>query len=188
MLLSDRYKGLRGQNRLLVNKGPDKNGIPVFREEAASYGLDFSGFSTQATFFDHDADGDLDLFLLNHSGNHDGNYMPRAQIEGTFDSLAGQRLYTCETDRDDAGNLRIRYRDVSRSAGIRSTRIGYGLGVVVTDVDRECRTDIYVGIDFHDNDYPYLTWGHGNFCEAASDGCATSQHTWMGCDWAVMHD
>ncbi|MCE2832821.1 MAG: VCBS repeat-containing protein [Chitinophagaceae bacterium] len=182
------YKGLRGHNRLLINKGPDKNGIPVFRDEAAAYGLDFSGFSTQATFFDHDADGDLDLFLLNHSVNHDGNYMPRAQFEGTFDSLAGQRLYTCETDRDDAGNLRVRYRDISRSAGIRSTRIGYGLGVVVTDVDLDGRPDIYVGNDFHENDYLYMNQGDGTFREEASARLGHTSQFSMGVDAADINN
>jgi hypothetical protein len=43
-----------------------ENGIPKYKEAAAEYGLDFSGFSTQASFFDYDQDGDLDVFLLNH--------------------------------------------------------------------------------------------------------------------------
>jgi hypothetical protein len=36
---------------------------PGFTEEAASYGLDHSGYCTQAAFFDYDLDGDLDCLL-----------------------------------------------------------------------------------------------------------------------------
>ncbi|MEO7768814.1 MAG: VCBS repeat-containing protein, partial [Ferruginibacter sp.] len=45
---------LSGHNELFINKG---NG--TFVESAASYGLNFSGFTTQVTFFDYDHDGDL---------------------------------------------------------------------------------------------------------------------------------
>jgi hypothetical protein len=71
------YKVLKGKNQLLVCTGIDEKGIPHYQEQATQYGLDFSGFSTQAAFLDYDGDGDLDLFLLNHSVNHDGNYAPR---------------------------------------------------------------------------------------------------------------
>ena len=183
-----RYKGLQGRNRLLINQGPDRKGIPVFRDEAADYGLDFSGFSTQAAFLDHDADGDLDVFLLNHSVNHDGNYMPRAQFEGTFDSLAGQRLYAAESYRDDSGKVRLRYRDVSGPAGIRSTRIGYGLGVVVTDVDLDGRPDLYVGNDFHENDYLYINQGDGRFREESTTRMGHTSQFSMGVDAADINN
>lgn len=182
------YKGLKGRNRLLVNQGTDKNGVPSFRDEAKEYGLDFSGFSTQATFFDYDADGDLDVFLLNHSVNHDGNYMPRAQFEGTYDSLAGQRLYQSETYQDKSGNTRIRFRDVSTTAGIRSTRIGYGLGVVVSDVNLDGRPDIYVGNDFHENDYLYINQGNGTFREEATSRFGHTSQFSMGVDAADINN
>ena len=182
------YKGLKGRNRLLVNQGADKNGVPRFRDEAKEYGLDFSGFSTQATFFDYDADGDLDVFLLNHSVNHDGNYMPRAQFEGTYDSLAGQRLYQSETYRDKSGSTRIRFRDVSTSAGIRSTRIGYGLGVVVSDVNLDGWPDIYVGNDFHENDYLYINQGKGTFREEATSRLGHTSQFSMGVDAADINN
>jgi hypothetical protein len=51
-------------NLLYINQGLDKNGVPVFKESAASYGLADTGFSTQAYFFDYDRDGDLDIYLL----------------------------------------------------------------------------------------------------------------------------
>ena len=54
--------GLQGHNELFIN-----NGNGTFTENAAAYGLNFSGFSTQAVFFDYDHDGDLDCFVLNQS-------------------------------------------------------------------------------------------------------------------------
>ncbi len=179
-----RFKGLAGRNRLLVNQGAGKGGIPVFRDEAAAYGLDFSGFSTQAAFLDHDADGDLDMFLLNHSVNHDGNYMPRSHFEGTFDSLAGQRLYVCETSPDPPGKKQIRYHDITRESGIRGTRIGYGLGVAVSDIDLDGRPDIYVGNDFHENDYLYMNLGTGRFREEGTIRLGHTSQFSMGVDAA----
>ena len=71
------YETLKGKNQLLVNKGINKDGVPVFADEAAAYGLDFSGFSTQAAFFDYDLDGDLDMFLMNHSVHQNGTFKPQ---------------------------------------------------------------------------------------------------------------
>src|SRR5690606_12065292 len=52
------------KNILYVNKGIDKNGVPLFNEEAEKYGLADTSYSTQAAFFDYDNDGDLDMYLL----------------------------------------------------------------------------------------------------------------------------
>ena len=60
------FEKFKDKNQLLVCQSI-KNGVPVYKDQAAEYGLDFSGFSTQASFFDYDMDGDLDVFLLNHS-------------------------------------------------------------------------------------------------------------------------
>ena len=51
------YKGLKAHNLLYLNKG-DK----TFQEVSKNAGIDFSGFSTQATFLDYDKDGDLDMY------------------------------------------------------------------------------------------------------------------------------
>lgn len=58
-------------NLLFINNGPpapgtgDGHDAPTFTEEAAKYGLADIGYSTQASFFDYDKDGDLDLFVIN---------------------------------------------------------------------------------------------------------------------------
>src|SRR5207237_2000369 len=82
------YETLHSKNQFLINQGIDKNGVPQFVDKAADYGLDFSGFSTQAAFFDYDNDGDLDMFLLNHSVHQNNNFRPRNTFKGTYDSLS----------------------------------------------------------------------------------------------------
>lgn len=93
------YEVLKSKNQLLICKGI-KDGIPYYEDEAAKYGLDFSGFSTQALFFDYDMDGDLDMFLLNHSVHQNGNYQPRKNFIGTYSPLSGDRIY-----RNDGGHF-----------------------------------------------------------------------------------
>jgi len=56
-------------------------------------GVDFSGFSTQAAFLDYDMDGDLDMFLLNHSVHQNGTFAPRTQFLGTYHDKSGDRLF-----------------------------------------------------------------------------------------------
>ena len=52
------------RNMLYINQGNNKDGIPVFKDSAASYGLADDGYSTQGVFFDYDNDEDLDLYVL----------------------------------------------------------------------------------------------------------------------------
>ena len=123
------------------------------KEESKKYGLDFSGYSTQAVFFDYDLDGDLDLFLLNHSlfpNNNYGKGSKRKQV----DPLAGDRLF-----KNDNGI----YIDVSDEAGIYQGPIGYGLGISISDLNQDGYPDIYIGNDFFENDYLYINQGDGTF-------------------------
>src|ERR1700693_6260529 len=79
--------GLKGHNELFIN-----NGNGTFTESAAAYGLDFSGFSTQAVFFDYDHDGDLDCFILNQSEHPNQNIVDTSNRRN-FDANSGERLY-----------------------------------------------------------------------------------------------
>ncbi len=163
------YKSIVGRNQLFINLG---NG--TFAERAAEYGLDFKGFSTHAAFFDYDADGDLDLYLLNHSVHAAENY-GSATIRQRREPLAGDRLY-----RNDGG----RFNDVSEQAGIFGSRIGYGLGVAISDLNLDGRPDIYVANDFHENDYLYYNNGDGTFTEAIQQSMQHTSNFSMGCDIA----
>jgi hypothetical protein len=182
------YKTLNSKNQLLICKGIDKQGVPFYKDEAKEYGLDFTGFSTQAAFFDYDGDGDLDMFLLNHSVNHDGNYAPRSNFLNTFDSLAGQKLYRNDMHKDASGKEGIFFTDVTRQAGINGSKIGYGLGVAVADINLDGWPDFYVGNDFHENDYLYINQQNGTFSEENSKRLMHTSQFSMGVDVADINN
>ncbi len=174
-------------NQLLVCKGINKDGIPYYTDEAEKYGLNFSGYSTQAVFFDYDGDDDLDMFLLNHSINHDGNYAARSNFENQYDSAAGDRLYQNNSIKNADGTSSIYFIDKTKEAKIIGNKISYGLGVAVADIDLDGWLDIYVGNDFHENDYLYINQKNGTFKELANQQLMhTSQFT-MGVDIADIN-
>lgn len=170
-----KHEILNSHNQLLICQGLDKNGIPRYEDKAHDYGLDFSGFSTQAVFFDFDMDGDLDMFLLNHTVHQNGTFGARETLLNKFNPLSGDRIY-----RND-GN---KFTDLTSHTGIHSSILGYGLGVTVADVDLDGYPDIYVGNDFHENDYLYINQHNGTFREELTGRMMhTSQYT-MGVDIA----
>src|SRR5690625_2862640 len=124
-----------GKNQLFINQGTDEMGIPWFTEEAAFYGLDLQGLATQAVFFDYDLDGDLDMFMLNHSVHSFGTYTYSTRRQESH-PLAGDKLM-----RNDNGT----FVDVTEEAGIFNSPLGYGLGVGIADLNGDGWPDIYVG-------------------------------------------
>lgn len=182
------YKTLKGKNQLLICKGIGSDKIPVYEDQSAAYGLDFSGFSTQSAFLDYDGDGDLDMFLLNHSVNHDGNYAPRENFVHTYDSLAGQRLYRNDKKMGQDGKPVSWFTNVTRESGINGSKIGYGLGVAVADINLDGWPDIYVGNDFHENDYLYINQQNGTFTEQGSKQLMHTSQFSMGVDVADINN
>ena len=165
---------LQSHNQLLVCQGINKEGIPFYKDEAKQYGLDFSGFSTQALFFDYDMDGDLDMYLLNHSIHQNGTFGPREEKLQSFNPLSGDRLY-----RNDGSG---KFTEVTRESGIHSSVIGYGLGIAAADINLDGYPDLYIGNDFHENDYLYINQKNGTFKDELNDQMMhTSQYT-MGVD------
>ncbi|MCH9659578.1 MAG: VCBS repeat-containing protein [Bacteroidetes bacterium] len=161
------YKDLSDSNKLYINKGISAEGIPVFKEEAANYQLDFKGFSTQAAFFDYDLDGDLDCFLLNHATNPNQNY-GKGSARNIVDATSGDKLF-----ENRAGI----FVDVSSEAHILQSKIGYGLGISISDVNNDGFPDIYVGNDFFENDYFYLNNGGKTFSEIITTQTQKIGHT-----------
>lgn len=143
-------------NQLFINQGNDKDGNPTFTEEAQQYGLADAGYSTQAVFFDYDLDGDLDMFLLNHSPVQ----LPVLDEVNTVaalkksDSFNGVKLY-----RNDNGV----FKNVTAEAGISSSDLTYGLGAAIDDVNGDGLPDIYISNDYTIPDYLYINNGNGTF-------------------------
>ncbi|MEI9806418.1 MAG: FG-GAP-like repeat-containing protein [Bacteroidota bacterium] len=81
-------------------------------------------------------DGDLDMFLLNHSVHENGTFRPRKDFAGTYHALSGDRFY-----RND-GKF---FTDVTKESGINSTGAGYGLAIAVSDINLDGYPDIYIG-------------------------------------------
>lgn len=174
-----RYDMLSSANQLLVCKGIGQDGIPYYADEAPAYGLNFSGFGTQAAFLDYDMDGDLDLYLLNHSLRFNGTFAERNTYAGTRDSLAGDRMY-----RNDAGV----FKDVTTLTGINSSIIGYGLGICVADINLDGWPDIYIGNDFHENDYLYINQRNGTFKDETTNATMHISQFSMGVDVADVNN
>ena len=171
------YKVLTGHNQLFINQGD-----LTFKEESAAYGLDFTGFSTQAAFFDYDLDGDLDMYLLNHSVHTSRSY-GMSDLRKDEDARAGDRLYR----NDASANGRI-FHEVTTEAGIYTSQIGYGLGVNTSDINNDGYPDIYISNDFHENDYLYLNNGDGTFSEQLTKMIAHTSRSSMGNDVADFNN
>ncbi|NCI47386.1 VCBS repeat-containing protein [Sediminibacterium sp. WSJ-3] len=174
-----KYETLKGHNLLLLCTGINKNGVPQYEERSQAYGIDFAGFSTQAAFLDYDRDGDLDMFLLNHSVHQNGSFAERSHFLGTYNELSGDRLY-----RNDGAH----FTDVTKASAINSSAISYGLGVVVADINLDGYPDIYVGNDFHENDYLYINRRNGTFRDESTERLMHTSQFSMGVDIADVNN
>jgi hypothetical protein len=162
----------RAKNMLFINQHN-----LTFKEEAEAYGLAYSGYSSQAAFFDYDKDGDLDMYLLNYLLNGpNGNTIYPRNLTGT--SPANDKLY-----RNDGNN---HFTDVSKEAGIKDD--GYGLGVVVSDFNNDNWPDIYVSDDFLSNDFLWINNQDGTFKNEVSRAMRHQSYSGMGVDAADFNN
>src|SRR5437016_4386750 len=162
-----------GSNRLYIN-----NGDGTFTDRTDEYGLGFSGYSTQATFFDYDGDGDLDMYLLN-SSTFSELRARKSPSRSERNARAGDRLY-----RNDHGH----FVDVSESAHIYGGVEGFGLGVAVSDVNLDGCPDIYIANDFPENDFLYLNNCNGTFTESIAQATGHTSRFSMGADAADFNN
>ena len=162
------------RNQLWMNMGANADGVPTFKDMASAYGVADEGYSTQGAFLDYDRDGDLDLFVVNNAPRSVSSFGLH-NTRGVRDPNGGGKLF-----RNDGGH----YVDVSAAAGIHSPEIAFGLGVVVSDVNRDGWPDIYVSNDFFERDYLYINRGDGTFGEALDRQAPVLSYFSMGLDIA----
>jgi hypothetical protein len=161
-------------NELFIN-----NGDLTFTEKAKEYGLDNFGLSNHASFFDYDRDGDLDCYLLNNSIQSVIEFDMKAGQREIPDTLGGNKLF-----RNEKGY----FTDVTREAGIYSSKIGFGLGVSSGDINRDGWPDIYVSNDFFERDYLYINCKNGTFKESLEEQMSEISAGAMGSDMADINN
>jgi len=176
-------KGNNHNNDLYIN-----NGDLTFTESAAEYNLAKTGFSTHATFFDYDKDGDLDAYILNNSNipvsslGYAEQREVRAQdwegVPAIFRGVGDMLL------RNDNG----KFTDVSEKAGIYGSLIGFGLGVMISDINGDLYPDIYVSNDFYERDYLYINNQNGTFTEDIKSWTSHLSLSAMGIDMADINN
>lgn len=176
-------KGNNHDNDLYIN-----NGNGTFTEKAAQFNLAKTGFSTQAAFFDYDKDGDLDVYILNNSNipvstlGNSGQREKRAQDwKNVNPEFRGVGDLLMRNDGDT-------FTDVSEQAGIYGSLIGFGLGVMITDINNDLYPDIYVSNDFFERDYLYLNNQDGTFTEDIKNWTSHLGLSAMGVDMADINN
>jgi len=167
------YLTMHGHNVLYIN-----NGDGTFTDRTKEYGLEHVGYSTQAVFFDYDGDGDLDMYLLDHS-THAERAKESANQRSADSPHTGDRLF-----RNDGGH----FTDVTGQAGLHDGIDGYGLGIVVSDFNMDGCPDIYVANDFQGDDYLYINNCNGTFTESLAKEIGHTSRFSMGVDAADFNN
>lgn len=166
----------RRKNLLYVNQGVN-NGVPVFKEMAKEYGLDDDSYSTMASFFDYDNDGDLDVYItVNEIVENNNPSVYRKRItDGSWPSTG--RLY--RNDWSDSAKHGW-FTNVSKEAGI--TIEGYGHSACIADFNRDGWKDIFVANDFLSNDILYINNHNGTFTDKSAAYFKHTSANGMGSD------
>jgi hypothetical protein len=172
------YKpGARRANLLYINQGLDKEGTPTFKELAAGYGVADTTYSTTSAFLDYDNDGDQDLYLaVNHQEERE---IPSSFHTKSKDGSSPNRDRLYRNDWDPKLKHPI-FTEVSLQAGILGE--GYGLGVNITDINRDGWKDIYVTNDYLTNDHLYINNHDGTFTDKADSYFKHTSYSAMGND------
>jgi hypothetical protein len=165
------------KNMLFINNGLNADGIPTFTEQAGSYGIADGGYAVMAAFFDYDKDDDLDLYVLinQRMKNVPTNYRPKIS-----DGSAPNNDHLYRNNGDGT------FTNVTMEAGI--TLEGYGLGIAISDLNKDGWPDIYVSNDYLSNDVLYINNGNGTFTNRTSEFIGHQSQFSMGSDVADINN
>ena len=167
---------------LFINQGNDKYGVPIFKESAKEVGLADDSYGTQATFFDYDLDGDLDMYLLTNAME---GYNRNNSI-GQHQDASGRRVDKLfRNEGNNKQGLPI-FKNVSKQAGIVDD--GWGLGVIINDINQDGYPDVFVGNDFFSNDHLYINNKNGTFSNKTDEYFRHLSQNSMGVDMADINN
>lgn len=175
-------KGISQENELYIN-----NRNLTFKESAKQYGLNDSGYTTHASFFDYDIDGDLDCFIINNSfiPVNTLNYANKRDLPSkdwpVADFLKGGGNRLLRNDNDQ-------FIDVTQNTGIHNSLISFGLGVTVGDVNGDAYPDIYVSNDFFERDYLYINQKDGTYKDDIEQWMQHTSLASMGADMGDINN
>jgi enediyne biosynthesis protein E4 len=169
----DLYVGWQG-NELYIN-----NGDLTFSESSAKYGLSFTGFSTQSVFFDLDNDSDLDCYLLNSTKQSSVNKFYPSADQRKIMAREGSKLFLNENNH---------FTDITEKSGIYGSRLELGLGVSISDINKDGWQDIYVSNDYFERDYLYLNNHNTTFTECLDKYIQEISLFSMGADIADINN
>ena len=163
------------KNLLFIN-----NGDLTFTEKADEFGVADNSYSTHAAFFDYDKDGDLDLFVLNHSlPKYAGFNNMLVNFKKQKGSKFQSKLYQ---------NNQGKFSDVSEKAGIINNLLSFGLGLAVSDINEDGWPDVYVSNDFNEEDYLYINNQDGTFKNVIREATGHVSLFSMGSDIADVNN
>jgi hypothetical protein len=149
-----------------ASTGAVATGGPIFRDVAASTGLNFTHFNGMigqryfvefvgagGALFDYDNDGDLDVFLPQ-------GYLLGSAPSGTTPAgpaPAGGRLYRNDLTTGPDGKPVVHFTDVTEASGIKAN--GYGIAVTTGDYNNDGFVDLYLS-----------NWGSNQLWRNKGDG------------------
>lgn len=172
-------------NRLYINQGlaSTSQGGPSgvsFTEEAAKYGLDYKGITTQSVFFDYDKDGDLDCLVMNEHplyGYSAREFQYYLKKEPDLLHASSCHLFKFENNR---------FINVTEQAGLLTP--AFGLGVVVSDINKDNWLDFYISNDYYIPDALYINQRNGTFKDEVKQRTNQVAYAGMGADIADLNN
>ena len=143
------------KNILLINQGVNKDSIPLFKNMAKEYGLDYDGYTINSYFFDFDQDGDNDIYLINNFFTNRGDVLSK---RNTSSNLINDNINVLFENIDGKS-----FKDITIPAGVLND--GYSLSANIFDINDDGWLDIFVSNDFATSSSAYINQKDGTFKE-----------------------